>query len=345
MRLIVPSATDLADPRWFPVDLHVPRREFGFLTIDQEVLERSTFLDTRIEAPLAQSIPVSVARIAEAQMDAAPLAWLFHTSFCCSTLLARILHLPPYQVVLKEPLVLRRLADARHVQWDLQDLVPLAARLLCRPWDPQGSVVIKPTHAALNIATDLLDAVPKSKGVLLVSSLDDFLVSNLKKTHDTLAKVPVLAERALQAGSFQFRLPPAALAPPDLLAAATLQWAAQRELCADILASAGRHRLKPVDAATLLEDVAGVAWQCAQWMGLPVPQHLMQQRVAQVSGRNAKSVKVAYDAAHRRADVRVIRSKYADRLSAAHCWFEKVVAPAMRAEAFDLQECAPSEAI
>ncbi|MGH8076405.1 MAG: hypothetical protein ACREPE_03630 [Lysobacter sp.] len=330
------SAPEFDDARWFPVDLNVPHCEYGFLALGADVLERSTFLDNRIEAELHEARTVGVDVAAQAAMPFARVAWLFHTSFCCSTLLARALHVPPYQVVLKEPLVLRRLGDARHAQWPVAGLLEPTVRLLARPWDPSGAVVIKPTHAALNIAVDLLEASPDSRGVILTSSLGDFLVSNLKKTAETQAKTPALAERALQAGTFHSRLPAAALAPPDLLAAAGLQWAAQRELCADILAAVGPHRLRIIDAATLLADLPGVAWQCAQWLQLAVPQDMLVARAGDVSQRNAKAVASEYDARRRAADVAMIKARCDSQISAARQWFDRFVLPAMRAEALTI---------
>lgn len=330
----VSGAPDLADARWFPVDLHVPRREYGFLPIGQDVLERSAFLDARIDAPLPEAVMVSVDVAARAAMPVASLAWLFHTSFCCSTLLARMLHVPPYQVVLKEPLVLRRLSDARHARWPLDDLLEPTVRLLARPWDPCGAVVVKPTHAALNIAVDLIDASPGSRSVILTSSLEDFLISNLKKTPETRAKVPVLAERALQAGSFHARLPVGALAPPDLIAAAALQWAAQRELCTDIATAVGPQRLRILDAAAVLDDAQVTVWQCAQWLRLPVPRNLLAQRAADASQSNAKAIEARYDSGRRAADVRMIRAQFGSQIETALRWFDRMVLPAMRADAF-----------
>lgn len=330
----VQVAPDFADARWFPVDLNVPRREYALLPIGAEVLDRSAFLDTRIQAPLREASSVAVDVVAQATLpEAAPLAWLFHTSFCCSTLLARMLHVPPCQVVLKEPLVLRRLSDARHAGWPLDGLVDPSVRLLSRPWDPCPAVVIKPTHAALNIAVELLDASPGSRGVILTSSLEDFLISNLKKPPDTLAKVPALAERALQAGTFHARLPAAALAPPDLLAAVALQWAAQRELCIDIATAVGPRRLRMLDASALLDDLQATAWQCVQWLRLPVPRALLEPRVAESSQRNAKAREAPYDPEHRAADARTIRARFGSEIVSTLGWFERMVLPAMRADA------------
>ena len=329
-------ASEFTDARWFPVDLHVPRLEYGFLSIDPEVLERSSFLDTRIDAPLADAVPVDLNWVAKLALPTANTGWLFHTSFCCSTLLARMLHLSPYQTVLKEPLVLRRLSDARYSHWPIDGLVLPTLRLLSRPWDPSGSVVIKPTHAALNIGIELLAETPDSRGVILTSGLDDFLVSNLKKKPETLAKAPVLAERALQMGSFHSRLPPAAFVPPDLLSAAALQWAAQRELCADMLAAAGPQRLRVVDASELLENVTGVAWECAQWLRLPVPEDIFASHAATVSQRNAKAMDAEYDAGRRKAESYMVHADHGPQLAVVRRWFEQVVKPAMRPEALFL---------
>ena len=58
----------------------------------------------------------------------------------------------------------------------------LPCALLSRPWFARRwRASSRPTHAALNIAPDLLAATPDSRASLLTSSLDDFLISNLKK--------------------------------------------------------------------------------------------------------------------------------------------------------------------
>jgi hypothetical protein len=207
----------------------VPARTFRFLSIAPSVLEESVFLDTRIQAQLAQATPVAADRL-DGVGPAASTGFLFHTSFCCSTLLARLLHVEGRSIALKEPLVLRRLADARHSGVPAGKLTGLSVRLLARPWTNGGHVLIKPTHVALNIATELLEAAPAARAVLLYGTLEDFLISNIKKPPASQQKVPELAERALLASGWHERLPREALAPPDFLSGVALQWCAQLEL-------------------------------------------------------------------------------------------------------------------
>jgi len=321
---------DLADARWFPVDLHVGARCYGMLRLDEDVLTRSSFLDTRMDAPLADATPLPVAAVPPT-LATAPVGWLFHTSFCGSTLAARALHLPPYATCLREPLVLRRLGDARYSDLSLEGVVEPTVRLLSRPWHPHGAVVIKPTHAALNVARELMHAAPRSRGAVITSSLDDFLVSNLKKTAETQSKIPQLIERALRAApSFAARLPSAALQPPDLACAAALQWAAQRERVLDIRDAVGPARLRVLDMQDLLQDLPRAAAALADWFGIAVPDDALRAHCADVASRNAKATEVAYGAARRASEMATVARMYAGALDRARRWADTHVLPAMR---------------
>ena len=114
-------------------------------------------------------------------------------------MLARLLHVVPYTAVLREPLVLRRLSDCADAGHDIRPWVKPLVALLSRPWRPHGHVVVKPTHAALNIAAGMMAATPASRAIILTSTLEDFLVSHLKKTRETLAKAPLLDEIGFKA--------------------------------------------------------------------------------------------------------------------------------------------------
>lgn len=319
------SGMDFADAACFPVDLHVPNRAFGFLRIEPGVLERSTFLDNRIDAPLDAAVAVPLRDVAGVAPPAR-MGWLLHTSFCCSTLLARMLHVGPEQVSLREPLVLRRLADARHAGWNIADLVPVSVALLGRPWGEGGMVVVKPTHAALNVAEDLL-AASAAPALILTSSLDDFLVSNVKKLPETQARIPELAERALGATPFGRSLPGEALAPPDLMAAAALQWAAQRALCVQITERVGAARVRWLDAARLLAEPEDTAVAAARWLGSTVDAGRLRRSAYDAATRHSKAVSRPYGPAARDAEAAAIRRHYAAELDAARRWFDRAVAP------------------
>lgn len=330
------DVVDLHDPRWFPADLDMAGRRIALLRIDERVVEQSTFMDNRLEADSSQAVVLDEAAVDAWQGAAAAPAWLFHTSFCCSTLLARALSAPPEVMVYREPLLLRRLADARHEQRALLGWIERSVRLLSRPWIPDGRVLIKPTHAALNIAADLMRCTPESRSLVLTSSLDDFLESNVKKTPETQSRIPLLVERALRAGQWHARLPEAAFAPPSLIAAAGLQWAAQRELLASLARVLGSGRIRVFDASDLLADVPAMAWNAAEWLRLPINADMLHEHSRQVATRHAKAEARAYDHVTRAAEAALIRSTFREELSRARAWLDTHVLPVMSRDALEL---------
>ncbi len=325
-----PPSEGLREARWFAVDLHVPRREFGFLHLDETVLESSSFLDNRIDAPWEQARPMAADEISDGSLPIPNAAFLFHTSFCCSTLLARALHLPPYGVALKEPLLLRRLADARYSGWDVSDLLPVTARLLARPWHDRGAVLLKPTHVALNIAVDLANALPSARGVVVTSTLEDFLVSNIKKSTETQSKVPTLAERALAFTEYHKRLDTEAFSPPDFLSAVALQWCAQQEAIGEIIDRLGPFRLRVVQERELLADLESSVLRCAQWLQWPAPEEALREHVAVIGQRHAKASERVFDASQRAREVAMLREKFDAPIRSALAWAERCLYPAMR---------------
>ena len=325
----------LRDARWYPADLDVARGVYQLLPIDEDIVERATFMDTRLQADFSTASLVQLDAVAAAVERTGVPCWLLHTSFCCSTLLMRALHLPPTLIALKEPLVLRRLSDARHARISIDGWIDPTVALLSRPWQPGSRVLVKPTHAALNITTELMAAAPASRAVALTSSLDDFLVSNIKKTTETRSRIPALVERAMQAGTLQYRLPRAASSPPSWLAAAGLQWAAQRELLLDI-ATATVGRVRVIDAQDLLADMPATVAACLAWWGVEVDAGRLVERIDAVSGTHAKATQRAYDGQARRHEVAMLEQAYAAELRDTRAWLDRTVLPYLRPQALDL---------
>jgi hypothetical protein len=318
---------DVKNPRLFPVDLDVARGAVHFLAIDEDVLERSVFLDNRIDAPLARATAVSLAAF-DVPATAAP-SFLFHTSFCCSTLLARILQAPPRVVALKEPLVLRRLGDARFAGRPVDRLVAPVMRLLARPWASGGRVLVKPTHAALNVARELLAAAPGSLGIVLHGSLADFIVSNCKKAPETQQKVPDLVDRALAASSYRQRLPREALEPRSFFQLVALQWCAQLAVVRELFESPEGARLVALREAALLEDVEGVSQRAARQLELPLTAEEVRARVAAVGSQNAKAPTVTYGPAKRAEEAKLVRSMFGADIDDALRFVDRHLLPAL----------------
>lgn len=319
---------DLADPHVFAVDLDVRNRRVMFLRFEADVLERSVFLDNRIAAPLESATAVALDDVAHARFPGATPSFLFHTSFCCSTLLARALHVPPRAVALKEPLLPRRLADARHAGLAVTELVAPSVALLARPWAEGGRVLIKPTHAALNLAVDLLAAGPSAPALLLYGTLEDFLISNCKKPPETQAKVGPLAQRALAATRYGDRLAPDA-APQTFHQLVALQWCAQLALALEVFESPHAARLRSLRELDLLRDPDAIQAACVAHLQLPIDEAARRERLAAAVGEHAKAPGVRYDAANRTREQAMVRSMFGREIVDALAYAERHLLPAL----------------
>ena len=322
-------AAALADARYFPVDLDVARGRIHFLRLDPDVLARSVFLDNRIDAPLAQADRIEWSAIAPLLPAATTPAFLFHTSFCCSTLLARALHQAPERVALKEPLATRRLADARVQGLEIGQPATLCVRLLARPWSAGGRVVIKPSHAALNVAGTLLELAGEATGVLLYGELEDFLVSNLKKTAETQARVQLLAERAMAATAWTRSLSGEARNPRSWPRWVALQWAAQLAVAKELFQGAAGARLRALREADLLDDLPGSVVACARWMRLPHEPEALAAHAAACAGEHAKAPGQRYGVARRREEADFIRRSFGPDILDAMRWAGRELLPSL----------------
>lgn len=188
------TAEDIArDPRWFVEDYDPRTATLSFVRADRDVLMRQPFLDYRWNRESLERREVSVEALAARMPEQAPpprLDFIWHTSFCCSTLIAEALDLPGRILSLREPLVLVPLADSKRAAILANRPVPprlseLVFRLLARSAGGEAAMV-KPSNFA-NVL--IQDAARQSEGkaLFLYSDLESFLISIEKGGH-TLRK-------------------------------------------------------------------------------------------------------------------------------------------------------------
>jgi hypothetical protein len=313
---------------WLPFDIDIRTRRVQWLRVDEALVAASNFLDPRMEGQGREMLLTEADPLLALPSPAKPVAWLWHTSFCGSTFAARALHLAPHSVALREPLILRRLADERDVGHDVSQWLAPVASLLARPWHPGGRVVVKPTHAALNLAPGLMDLSPDSRGVVLTSTLEEFLLSHFRKATSTLINIPVLAARALRAGSLASRLPATALQPTDWLTAAALQWAAQQHLIQGLSARFG-ERVQVVAWRDLRQDPVGTVAAMGRSLHLDLPGDELAAQTGLLARRHAKSSGTDFSSDKLEAENQQLRDQHAQALRDTLRWADTWLMPAL----------------
>lgn len=330
----MPSASlEFLDPRHFPVSYDAKTDAFLFTRMDEATL-LAPFLDSRLGAAWDRRMPFPAARIRTPKTPHPP-TWLFHTAFCCSTLLARALHDPPATVSLKEPHVLLDLANlslARsHAPELLRARIDTTVSLLGRPWTEGGRILLKPTNVANRLLQALLDAAPGSRAVLLHGSLEEFLVSCIKKLPGAEQPLRWMVQYLLPGTRLERVLGIASGQPFNPVESAVLIWHAQMELYADALAADVGDRLRTLSMDTLLARPDTAVAACAEWLGLPSHPSddplVRHERIAAVFSRNSKTADARYGPEKRERERQQLRTLHGPLVDAALEWAAREVTP------------------
>jgi len=194
------------DPSCFLRDINLKDGAFLFQQTSRHALSSAPFLDDRFFDHQPQSnhttpscSPADSLKCSFAFRDLPPPEpgnvpgnYIFHTAFCCSTLLASVLDRPGKVLALKEPGVLMTLANlqrtssktdtrAAQVQQNsrLENLQQISFQLLSRRFEPEEKILLQPTNAANNLLEPVLRS--GARVLLLYSDLSSFLISIIKK--------------------------------------------------------------------------------------------------------------------------------------------------------------------
>ena len=182
---LVNSQMDVFDsPSWFPEGFDQNRGEFRFVAAGRAELASQPFLDWRWNrSGAARNTANAAGMIARLPPQNPCPRIIWHTGFCCSTLLAKALDQPGRSLSLCEPQVLVDVADAKRAGLFARDFlaaVPqLAFHLLSRSFMLQERVTLKPAPAANTL---LREAATRTSGpmLFLFSDCRSFLVSMCK---------------------------------------------------------------------------------------------------------------------------------------------------------------------
>ncbi len=190
-------------PGYVPWQINGAQGQVIFRKLGHTAVYNAAFLDHRLsrsENETLYSVPIT-ALISDASKIKPPKNWIFHTSFCCSTLLARLLQIDNKVLSMKEPIVLNQLADAfRHSAGNAFQYISLfrqVAAQLNKPFSDNQTIILK-TSNYMNALLNQIHHLNNDGRVLLVwGGVRAFARSMLKNKMEAVKTVPVFL-RALQ---------------------------------------------------------------------------------------------------------------------------------------------------
>ncbi len=317
-------ATILEDPEWFPTALSQDYQSIAFGNTTRTALSSEAFLDQRMSASIRghQQMPLRDVINASQDIRGTLPSFVFHSAFCCSTLLARALDVSGKCLALKEPDILMGLANALRMQKGSPEnatRVDAVTSLLSRRFDNAESVLIKPTNSANNLLPRMLER--GAPVLLLYGDLRSFLISVLKKGEAckafirtqynifTLDEPGVGGIPARQAMTFT-----------DLQVAA-LVWRHQLEAFQRELVGRPDASVASLDFRHLVDRPAATVTAVAQHLRLPLSAEDVEQvTTGSVFARNAKFGDQAYDAEQRSKDESAVADQHSDALDDVEAW-------------------------
>ena len=173
----------LFQPEFYLFDFDPRAGLTRFLVMREEILEQAPFIDIRVERMAQASFRVSTDELMSLEgqhaIERPPVNYIFHHSFVCSTLLARCLNQIDAFFSLKEPWILRRLADTKRAaplaEADWREKFRQYNALLSKEFSAGRSTLIKATNVANNLVVDVVRLMPASRILYLWSDLRSFL--------------------------------------------------------------------------------------------------------------------------------------------------------------------------
>lgn len=184
-----PFEVPYGDPAWFLDDLDLTTGLAQFLRTDRAALSGQPFLDPRWARKGMERTSLPGTALDLSPSAPPELSFIWHTSYCCSTLIASALDAPGRCLSLKEPQALVGLANLKRGQQGALKRPGLARAvfaLMARRFDPSEQVLIKPSNYANNLLPEAA-AMTEGRHLMLYSSCRRLLVSVLKRGEELRA--------------------------------------------------------------------------------------------------------------------------------------------------------------
>lgn len=315
----------VGDPRWLPHRFHVDRGVVAIGKFSRDALSDASFLDYRIEPKAEAWTDVPLKDFLNlGSLAAAPL-FIFHTSYCCSTLLSRALDRPGAALSLKEPEIVMsasnmfRTTSSDNDRRRAQEFLKTTLSLLARPFARGERVVVKPTNAANNLAPIVVAAGAPT--LILYGGLREFLTSVIKKGETCRTMIRQIYRVYAMDGTGVAAIPQRdALALTDLQIAA-LVWRHQMELFADLLDRSGANPVRTLDFKTFLPRPRETLEAASALFELEAdPRIWLDAAEGPLFARDAKDAGRPYNAERQARDERGIMEAHAETIDLIEDW-------------------------
>lgn len=291
-----------------------------FVQTSRQTLADLPFLDNRTlgQSHLRELLPFEeIDRCVRSEQLSAPdrkCDFIFHTAFCGSTLLARLIDRPSKVLSLKEPYAVLGLAGLhRAKRADFNTWLDLGLNLLSRPFVSRERIVIKPSNGANTLAPLLLDHFHTGKILLLYGSLEEFLLAVISGGTTRLEFVDALLKN--------LNVVAVGLSP---LTRAALVWAKQLKAFQELAQQSRGDKVASLYSKTLMKTPHETLQAINNFFGFGLTEEDIQEAVrGPLLTRNAKNLSEPFDVDRVEAERETLRERHGQDLADAKRYLEK----------------------
>jgi hypothetical protein len=314
------------DPSWLPHRYDPEFDAVHFVKLSRADHRGMTFLiDAEVPADVAKV--VIERRRAVAAAARGRLNFVFHSAYCCSTLLCRALDFQGKSMSLKEPLILndivgwrRRGAEPRLIA----EVLDGVATLISQPFSLGESVVVKPSNIINGLATGLLAMRSDNNAILLYAPLRVYLGSIAKKGMWGRLWVREFFIAALKDGLIDLGFSEKQYMGQTDLQIAAVGWLAQQALFATLIQRFGPDRVRALDSETLVGNPSESLRLISELFGLGLDTSQVERIATGPAFSKHSKSDIAFDSMSRTAEHDSSTILHADEIEKVAVWIEEV---------------------
>lgn len=314
------------DPNWWPHRYDPARGHVHYIQASRADHRTAAFLtDEYLES--AQNPRAVLLEQAANESAGAPINFIFHSAYCCSTLLARAFDLPGISMGLKEPQILNDLSGWRHRGAKPEELARVTANVLsvlsC-PFEEGEGTIVKPSNLVNGIAGLILHLSPESKAIFLHAPLKDYIGSIARKGVWGRFWVRELLVKQLREGLVNIGIQGDDYLKLTDLQVAAVGWIVQHQLFAQIVEKFGSQRIRTLNSSKLMASPMKAMRELTAHFNVHVGEEGLQELVSGPVFQRHSKFNTEFDASAREANRSTGQEQHAEEIEKVLTWADVV---------------------
>lgn len=315
------------DGTWFAHRYDPEHDAVHFVRMPRTVHREATFVTEEYLPTGLEMLVLPRQAMFDATPKAKPAHFIFHSAFCCSTVLARAFDIPGMSMGLKEPPIFNDIVGWRHRGGGpparVAQVLDQITTLLARPLGDRETAIIKPSNLANGLAHGLLAMRKESKALLLYAPLETYLKSIAKKEMTGRLWVRDLLVKLLKEGLVDLGFTTEDYLGQTDLQVAAVGWLAQQALFARLIA-AFPDRLRTLDSETLLAEPLAVMRTLGSFFGLNLDDAQIEAIVTGPAFKQHSKARSDFGKVERATEYATAAALHGDEIAKVVVWAEAV---------------------